>query len=405
MRTARPSRAALLVVASVFRPGAMLLLLATSAAAIGGCADDPAAVPPPPPPATLPAAVSGRPSASRPTTEPTMADLIDAARLHADSLCDDIKLAGLAGVVSADDQRYLDGAVDQHQRTMDASFAHMKVTGGEEFGYDLALLRTASESAPSRVMDEAIKGRPAIGQPVNIGFARVQMTRPVLLVHPEQIGQWLAAVQVPADRVAAVDAVARAEVARVRTVAAGLSGLDPVPAITAYAHQTHAAVRAVWDAIARQSTADQRRAFGDNMLNAEGMSVVRSSTVLLHYREQRLWAPTHVPPDALADSDTAGYLEAPADGRYTLRRADDGHVICTVRLGKGQFAGFSCSGLFDTDVQAFYSGQVVSDHYIKIDPAMHVYYWVAAAAAAPLIDPPASDVQVFSPSTEPATRP
>ena len=370
--------------------------LAALISAACGCSPEPPAL------ATNRSGVAHRkPSArpARPATEPTLPQLIDAATVHADDTFDELRLAGLAAVVSADDQRYLDQQVDQWQKKLDDHYAELKATHKPANHYSVQWVLDASDAAPSGVAGKLAHDRPSLAPAMSVGAARVYLTVPVLVIHPDQFDHWLTAAGTSAADAKSVEAVAAVEVAKVTAAGDALADAgDPDGAMSAYVRRKGAARRAVWEAIARILPADRRRALGEAMLSPDSRSADASAVALLEYRDKRLWAPADVPPAALADSDQATFAQAPAAGRYSLLRADDGHVVCTVQLDKGDDLGFAMGGVFGLSMSA-----VDRQQLIDVDPGRYVYYWVRAAADVPLVDPPVPPV---SPSPlQPTTRP
>ena len=360
----------------------------------GGCTTDP------PPPATSRPAVAHVRRIRRPATEPSLSDRIDAAALHADNSCDELKLAGMAGVISSDDQRYVDQLVDQGQRETDKWFANLKATHKPADSYTPNWVDVAGGAVPGGVEQKLAKVQPALARPLRAGQFFVQVLLPILIINPDQVGDWLSTAKVPAAAADRVKAVAAAE--RQRALDAGAAwGVadDQTPAAFAYARQRRAAEDGFWSAVASDLTPDQRQAFApviEASVSRERQFILTEARTLLALRDERGWSPAGVTTDALVDSDQGSNSLVPAAGRYSLIRADDRRVVCTVDLDKTQYIGFSFDGFIGSTLSALYG-----DHDVPIEAGRYVYYWVRAAANAPLV--PSTTQTTFS-TSDPAAQ-
>jgi len=313
-----------------------------------------------------------------PATQPSLSDLIDICSLHADDQFNQLQQAGIASVLSPDDQKWLNSRVDETQKKLHDFYQTLKTTHQPAERYRAMDISDTSDGVPFNLATKLTDERKDLAAQLGSrGFFKAGAIVPAAVMLPPLLQAWLDSAKIPPAASAKIMAVAQAEAKQIAAAGAVLAA-DPneTPVALAYAKQKMASRAAIWDGITNALSVDQHKALAAAMDEKETMEAAAIVAQLLQYREARHWAAADVPAASLADSEHMNSFEAAKDERVSLVQAEDKRVLFTGALKKDQSCGFV---LDFAKFQAY-----ANDQNIPIEPQKHVYYWVAAAIDTPV---------------------
>jgi hypothetical protein len=323
-------------------------------------------------------AMGADPAAEQPSVDATLAG----SQVHAHDMCSRFREAGLVEVFNAADQKWLDDRVAKGEEQIDPYFAKLRARNFAPTHENLGGISDASDMIADRIWQKLLAERKDLSASLNRGLLYPTMMDGILIFDPDMIEALLSTAKAPAPAVNAVVKAAKQESDKLNK-AGHQWGKNPTSntVMVSYVQQQLDSKQTLCRLIAKTLTTSQRQAFLDAIGDDNTRLTIAFYKTLLDYRDERHWRSWPIPKSAIADSDSNLAATAPADGKYSIVRADNKQVLGTFKLTKGQVIGFSVDPLTGLDGMA-------QDQSFKLDPHHFIYYWIKAADKAPLATPP-----------------